>query len=961
MPDNVANDYRRHLDSRADIMAMKEKHKILAVYKYEHTNIKRGYNNRSLYISVGGDFDAGNQDRLIKTSKGDRGVVVGEKTVTDFMKEKFTGGKGFGLYHLWKAVNPDTKWDAPENDIVISPGPLAGITQYPGAGKSLVCSISPLTGIPIDSNVGGYFGPFLKFAGFDILELQGRAEDDVIIFIDGNDHTISIETAPDEALDSHILCEQLCEMYASDESDRENISVVASGRAAKNSFISSLNFTFWDKRRGCVRMKQAGRGGIGTVFRHKGIKAIVIRYRGVHGGLNDPANKGLLNTAGVRMHKEIVHNDGQQNKMRNIGTASIIDVINRYDLLPTHNFQYGSHPETPKISSSVFIEKYVTQNVPDACWYGCSMSCSKASDNLELRTGPYKGMKVCADGPEYENAAGLGANVGCFDPHWVLEANFYCDTYGLDTISMATMTAFAQECYQRGIINLDDTEGLDLRWGNGYALTELMHQMVEGDGFGMIVGKGIRQQKRIFAERFGNVAQEYEHMLEGKLWSCTAKPAPEEPVPTTRTNERLASCEFLKNEGYDDEKVLASIRGTMLENSGAYNDSAFLARPERWPAIEGIPVIGCDEIESWPAGKPYYSNDPVCAYSNGRPWVKMTAEQISEMESFAMENKGLEYSEYLMKESLAQQGGYALCNKGPQHDEAWLIFMDLVSNQIPTFEDKAEALHYFPLFRTWFGLLGLCKLPWVDIVPPNNKYAAEPAKIPEHVNNYLDIYEGVTGFRHDEASLIRQSERVYTFQRIFNLRMGGGQRKHDIPPARSLGPITVDEYLSREERFDKQLKDIVGVDPAGKSTEDKIDALMRYRWGRFQRLVDAVYKRRGWTPGGIPKVEKLVELGIDLPELVKAVRPHLKDEGYWPTGEEYDKYDEMHEHTITFNNRVYLYHEGITISELMAEHDFDFIHIIVKINGKVIEENMWPKTIINAKDKVEMIHVFGGG
>ena len=271
----------------------------------------------------------------------------------------------------------------------------------------------------------------------------------------------------------------------------------------------------------------------------------------------------------------------------------------------------------------------------------------------------------------------------------------------------------------------------------------------------------------------------------------------------------------------------------------------------------------------------------------------MTSEQIAEMEEFGMENKGLEYSEYLMKESLAQQGGYALCNKGPQHDEAWLIFMDMVNNQIPTFEDKAEALHYFPMFRTWFGLLGLCKLPWNDITPVNNKYEKEPAKFPEHVQNYFDIYEGVTGFRHNEASMVRQSERVYTFQRIFILRMGSGKREHDMPPIRSLGPITVGEYLSREERYDKQLVELVGVDPAGMSAEDKIDAIMDYRKDQFRQLVDAVYKRRGWTPNGIPKLEKLIDIEMDLPELVRVVRPHLKEEGFWPTWAEFEKYESM--------------------------------------------------------------------
>ena len=172
-------------------------------------------------------------------------------------------------------------------------------------------------------------------------------------------------------------------------------------------------------------------------------------------------------------------------------------------------------------------------------------------------------------------------------------------------------------------------------------------------------------------------------------------------------------------------------------------------------------------------------------------------------------------SQYQSKESLAQQGGYALTNKGPQHDEAWLIFMDMVNNQIPTFEDKAEALHYFPLFRTWFGLMGLCKLPWNDIEPETNAQEKEPAKVPEHVRNYLALYAGITGKELTSEQLIAQSEGVYNFQRVFNLRMGHGGRQSDWPPYRSVGPVTREEYESRAERYDKQLKELIGVDPDG--------------------------------------------------------------------------------------------------------------------------------------------------
>jgi aldehyde:ferredoxin oxidoreductase len=245
------------------------------------------------------------------------------------------------------------------------------------------------------------------------------------------------------------------------------------------------------------------------------------------------------------------------------------------------------------------------------------------------------------------------------------------------------------------------------------------------------------------------------------------------------------------------------------------------------------------------------------------------------LDDIGMENKGMEYSEYVTKESLAQQGGYGLTNKGAQHDEAWLIFMDMVNNQIPTFEDKAEALHYFPMWRTWFGLNGLCKLPWNDIEPADNAFTDEPAKVPEHVANYVALFSGVTGQEVTKEDLITMSERVYNFQRVFNLKMGFGTREHDRIPYRSAGPVTVEEYESRAERYDRQLREKVGLEPAAMTTRQKVAALRAYREDQYRKLQDAVYKRRGWNENGIPTLEKLHELGIDFPEVVRVVRPHL--------------------------------------------------------------------------------------
>jgi aldehyde:ferredoxin oxidoreductase len=395
-----------------------------------------------------------------------------------------------------------------------------------------------------------------------------------------------------------------------------------------------------------------------------------------------------------------------------------------------------------------------TQGLPDGCWYGCTLSCSHGVDHFHLKTGPYKREPVLVDGPEYETAAGVGSNLGIFVPEAVVEMNFYCDTYGIDTISYANSVAFVMECYEEGILNEKITGGLKLNWGNWEAALEVLHQMARGEGFGHIIGQGVRYMKMFFAEQYG------------------------------------ADPKFLQDIG--------------------------------------------------------------------------------------MEVKGMEISEYMTKESLAQQGGYGMAIKGGQHDEAWLIFMDQVKKQLPTFEAKAEALHYFPLWRTWFSLHGLCKLPWNDITPANNAQMPEAHKIPEHVENYTWLYEGLSGKPTLPQDLIDQSEKVYTFERLLAIKLGFGTREYDYPPYRAMGPVTVDEYESRAERYDGQLRELVGIDPTGMSTEEKMAKLRAYREDQYEQLMEAVYKRRGWDQNGIPTLEKVRELGIDFPEVVELIQQKRK-------------------------------------------------------------------------------------
>jgi len=338
--------------------------------------------------------------------------------------------------------------------------------------------------------------------------------------------------------------------------------------------------------------------------------------------------------------------------------------------------------------------------------------------------------------------------------------------------STVIIMALTQSVYEYGILDKEKTGGLELNWGNQAAAMELIHQMARGEGFGVIVGQGVRKMKTYFAENFGA--------------------------------------------------------------------------------------------------------------------------DINLLNDIGMESKGLEFSEYMTKESLAQQGGYGFALKGAQHDEAWLIFEDMVRGNLPTFEKKAEALHWFPMWRTSFSLLGLCKLPWNDIIPEDNKdFAsgkvrkdgafvpddlADPAKIPEHVQNYVAFYTAVTGNEIDSVEYIRMSERVYNFQRALNLMLipeGITYSEMDTIPYRAMGPVTQEEYLSREnEYYLKQLKNEIGINPEGMSVKEKMASVRKYREEAYDKLKETVYERRGWTKYGVPTVKKMKDLGMNFPEIIEILEKH---------------------------------------------------------------------------------------
>jgi aldehyde:ferredoxin oxidoreductase len=480
---------------------------------------------------------------------------------------------------------------------------------------------------------------------------------------------------------------------------------------------------------------------MGTVLRDKRILAVVIKYTGINNSLNNPCDIHRINELAIKLHREIASLN-EDKILKTCGTANYISLMNDAELLPVKNMQYGSDSEAKNIDACMLYKKYQKQYNTDGCWFGCSIACKKVIYDFKLRTGPYAGRKVSIDGPEYETLASLGANCGVFNLESILEMNFYCNTYGIDSVSYACIMAFLMECYERGIINNEFTGGHKLKFGNYKAMLSVLHEMAEGRGLGIVAAIGIQGIKELLVEEYHE------------------------------------DIDFLNDIG-------------LVQN-------------------------------------------------------------------------GIEFGAYMSKESLAQQGNYGITNKSPQHDQCWMISMDKIKNSIPTIENKAQALTIFPIFRTMFGIVGLCRLPWNNIIPLHIK---DPQKqegeiIKEHIKDYCLVYEAVTGSSMSLKEMMLSSERISTFQRLFNKRMGKGTREFDMLPYRAMGPVTQKEYLSKQELYDAQIRNDLNMDPDNLSTDKKIEILRTYRSKLYEELIDATYAIRGWDNNGVPTGEKLQKVGL---------------------------------------------------------------------------------------------------
>ena len=459
---------------------------------YPGREISRGYTNRILAI------DLAKND--ITTPDLDGGV-----------RDYFTGGRSLGLYLLHRAITPDTLAIDPANPLILANGPLGGIPQFPGTAKAMAVSLSPLTGVTGVSNFGGYFGAYLKYAGFDALQVTGRADRETMIVINGFTREITVEDAPhdDEVFD---LERHIAERFTAAGYEKRNIAVMSTGTGAKSTLYGCINSHYFDVTKpakdggkGVWRTKQAGRTGIGSVMRGKNILAIVVLADYPHG--ENPygaADWDKVRDAGRRLHAIVKEIDPQQLKMARKGSAGLITFMSKdeYQSLPVNNFQGGSDPRAHQICGKHYAEHLFEHRGMDGCFPGCNLQCTKGGW-VTLVSGTHKGEKVWVDGPEYETAAGFGSNLGIWSAEFIMEANWHCDNYAYDTISAATIMAFLMECTQRGFLVAEDGEGLALTWGDEASALTFLHQLAHGEtAMARVAGQGMQATAEWVADRY---------------------------------------------------------------------------------------------------------------------------------------------------------------------------------------------------------------------------------------------------------------------------------------------------------------------------------------------------------------------------------------------------------------------------------------------------------------------------
>ena len=403
--------------------------------------------------------------QLLRVNLTNKGIAT-EPLREDWARD-FVGGVGLSARILYDELPPKVDALGPENKLVMMTGPVNG-TMIPAASRSSVCAKSPYTGSFFHSIFGGFLGPELKFAGYDGLIIEGQANRPVYLWID--DDKVEIRDA------SHLWGKdpfKTQEVLRKEIGDEE-IHIATIGLAGEEKAPYAMIL---------CDIRAIGRGGMGAVMGSKKLKAIVIRGTG---GVTVPNVLKVYNTA-IKLNELIATTPAVQG-LSEYGTPRNVAAMNEGGILPTRNWQTETFKGMKNITAEAMREKVVKG---DRACFACSINCTKYS---VVPKGPYKSI---INGADYETIYGFGSACAVDNIEALCKADELCDYYGIDLISTALCIAWAMECYEKGIFTREDTDGIDLKFGNADGMLQMIEKIGKREGLGALLAKGTRAAAQI--------------------------------------------------------------------------------------------------------------------------------------------------------------------------------------------------------------------------------------------------------------------------------------------------------------------------------------------------------------------------------------------------------------------------------------------------------------------------------
>ncbi len=385
----------------------------------------------------------------------------------------YMGGSAMGAYYLLKHTPPNTDPLAPENTLALM---LSVVTGVPISGQSRMTAVarSPQTLTIGDSQCGGFWPAELKFAGFDGIVIHGKAETPVYVWI--HDGAVELRDA------THLWGRTTYDVQTAllDEVGDQRAEVLQCGPAGENlvRYAAMINMS----------NRANGRTGMGAVMGSKHLKAIVVRGK-QRPEIHDRDALKALTKWGVDNVEDALGG------MTLLGTPGVLRGQQANGGLPTFNYNSGSFDDFEAITGETMYKTILKEN--DTC-YACTVRCKRV---VEKEEGPYK-LDPTYGGPEYETLGTFGSYCGISDLAAVAYANQLCNEYGMDTISCGATIAWAMECFENEIISVEDTGGIELRYGNAEAMTQMVELIAKREGFGAVLADG----SAVAAPRFGPAA-----------------------------------------------------------------------------------------------------------------------------------------------------------------------------------------------------------------------------------------------------------------------------------------------------------------------------------------------------------------------------------------------------------------------------------------------------------------------